>query len=394
MDLLHENADFCMDSWDPAISHNVKRLRPHEIAYYTKNEWRSGSPAAGAAVKIHSNLGVGRFLLTCRTIRSEAQPCLAGSIHLVILNSETEIRQIPKACQQVYLPAIQFLTLSSAYGLRRHGHRFDVRQMPSLKLLTIIEPFEGLNRYEVVHKDVNRLVDFVHGDKDEVFIEDWFRKERQITRWAKDFADNLDHDMRQVMKEKNRACYWLRELMFHPEDRKFCVHYRRQLTLVMQTLGQATDKNPSLARYSNMKGNVRTQRRVLLDLDFDIDTRRVVSRHIQGRGGVDLSATADLKCWILSQFPEEIKELACNLNGGYSASNDSDIEDLIAEFGDEEDLVWRDVRYGAEGRGRTHEFGFFRRNLGVSEGDSEDDDYWGEDDYPDFSGVSDDGHHY
>lgn len=177
--------------------------------------------------------------------------------------------------------------------------------------------------------------------------------------------------------------------MFHPEQRKFRIHYRRRLTLVMQTLGQATNNKPSLAHYSSLEGNVRTQRRVFLDLDFDIDTKTVVRRHIQGSDAFDLSAKADLKCWILSQFPKKIKELACDLNGCDDVLTDSEIEELLIDTRNEKHLVYRNARYRDERRRHCiDEFGFFTRHDAIrsENGENSDDEGWGMGDYSHYYG--------
>ena len=367
---------------DRILTFTSDKGRDSELSKLAGNNWRRASPPERKQVYSASTARarLGELLLICRKVYEEARRTFAAAIHLKVLDCELDIPQLPEVAVRLFLPKIQCVTLSAHHvSLSRYGHTFNVRQLPNLRTLLVTEPPQQHKSYIFADIDPDKLVAFTQGEKDDMFIQDWFNKEADVTRWEETFIrKQKDEEVQSLLRAKNAALYWVRSLMFHPEERKFCIHYRRHLTLVMQTLGQATNKKPRLARYSNMEGNVRTQRRVFLDLDFDIDTRKVVRRHIQGRGGVDLSNKVDLKCWILSQFPEEIKELACNLNGGYSASDDSDIEDLIAEFGDEEDLVWRDARYGAEGRGRTHEFGFFTKNDEDSEYDSDnpDNDIW------------------
>ncbi len=84
---------------------------------------------------------LGALVLTCRKIREEAQPILAASIHLKILDHQYEIRDLASVAKQVYLSKIQQVTLVAFdETVSRHEHRFDVRQMHNLKTVYFIEP--------------------------------------------------------------------------------------------------------------------------------------------------------------------------------------------------------------------------------------------------------------
>ena len=346
---FHQQYDPNMDSWDRVLTRTVNPISAAEIEDSIKEEWRRdfGIDRCSTRVYAGSAARLGDLLLTCQIIRREAQPFLASAVHPVILNSESELWDLPKACQQVYLPRIRSLTLSSEHGLRRHGHRFDVRQLPSLETLKIVEPFEDRNKYVFVADDPDRMVDFVHGGKDELFIQDWYRKELDFTNWETAFVeDQEDPHVRQRIMQKNTACYWLRELMLDSSLRTFRILIRRRLSLLLHLLARNRDRDQD-GQASDDGQDVKHECRVHLvgrashassrqanfgkELDFDIDTRLVIDRHVERPNTLPLSEKADLKRWVINETPLRVMEDDRDLVDG--PPDDEYVQDILLAAG-------------------------------------------------------------
>ena len=158
-------------------------------------------------------------------------------MHLKVLEDTFEVQDLPKFCQHLYLSRIQQVTLQTIDEYpERYSHRFDVRQMPNLKTLHLWEAPTQHSKYVLGDVNPDTLVGFVHGEKDSMFIRDWFEREAKITQWEDQYASRQESAVQQLLKEKNDVRFWARQIMFKLNERKFNMIYRRYLTLTLQTL--------------------------------------------------------------------------------------------------------------------------------------------------------------
>lgn len=212
-----------------------------EVQASSENQWRDidSDDEEWGQIKIHSDWAarLGRLLLTCKQIREEAQPVLCASVHLKVLAETIEIQHLPKFSQQLYLSRIQEVTIQTMGEYpERYSHGFDVRQMPNLKTVHLLEGPTQHSKYVLGDVDPDVLVNFVHGEKDGMFVQDWFEREAKIARWEKDYASKQDPAVQQILRLKNDARYWPHRMMFQPNERNFKIVYRRYLTLILQNL--------------------------------------------------------------------------------------------------------------------------------------------------------------
>ena len=155
------------------------------------NKWRRALPTKRKQVYSASGARerLGGLLRTCKKAYDEAHPIFAAAIHLKVLDYELEIPQLPGVAVRLFLPKIQCVTLSTHHvALSRYGHTFNVQQLPNLRTLLVAEAPQQHKSYIFADIDADRLVDFTRGEKDDLFIQDWFNKEADITRWEDGFV--------------------------------------------------------------------------------------------------------------------------------------------------------------------------------------------------------------
>ena len=227
------------DYYDASLTRMpIELVNSKTIKSFLKDEWRDWRFRDPSQVTIHSTW-LGRLrslLLTCKQIRAEAQPILCDMLHLKVLIDIFDVKYLSKVTRQLYLPAVQQITLMADTNIKRYRHRFDVRQMPNLKTLYLTEAAVKHTAYTFVDVDPDVLVGFVHGEKDQTFVGDWLAKEAKVTEWEENYIAKQHPGMQQLTRQKNDVWYWPRQLMLSPEQWKFSIIYRRQLTLTLQNL--------------------------------------------------------------------------------------------------------------------------------------------------------------
>ena len=210
---------------------------PRVLADYVREEWRETPYDEREPYHINTRrvARLGKLLLTCKMVRDEAQGFLASAVHLKVYDHEYEINDIPATIRQIYLARIQQVSLMASDDLvRRHEHRFDIRQLPNLKRLYVLEPSITHTKYVFVDPDYTKLVSYVNGAKDLVFIGDWFGAEAKVSKWQRDFVARQTPAIQEYLHQKYNVRYWLRRLMLDASKQTFKIVCRRNLTLKVQ----------------------------------------------------------------------------------------------------------------------------------------------------------------
>ena len=116
-----------------------------------------------------------RYLLTCRTINSEAQFFLPQALHLLVRSKHYSVELIPLDVRRRYLPHVQTLSIVGSYP--QYYTPFDGGQLPSLKTVHLLDEevkSRIFQRHHLVSSDggpsLEEEVALVLGAQDQQFI--------------------------------------------------------------------------------------------------------------------------------------------------------------------------------------------------------------------------------
>ena len=162
------------------------------------------------------------ILLTCKKIRAEGQPNLAANTRLILLDSDIIICDLPQASQRLFLDRIQEATFTTGLEFNtRHQFNFDLQRMPKLKTLHLMEPFFMIFTKDYSHEDVDELVAYASGAEDDLLLIKWYQTEQKIMDIQTEISSGLLFDVRELLRGKNKARYWLRDLLHNKSNRSF-----------------------------------------------------------------------------------------------------------------------------------------------------------------------------
>ena len=185
------------------------------------------------------------ILGTCKAMRDEAQSILVKNMRLVVFDNELSISDLPPAPVNAFLTRIQEATLdlNQIQSDPRYPCKFDLRQMTMLKKLHLKEPEAHILYVTVSHHNVHNLVEYIYGGKDNMFVARWFELEQMLVQAELNISNGQPPRVQELLREKNRARYWLRNLLHDKSKRDFQVIKRAQYIVRAQLLkGPSTKK--------------------------------------------------------------------------------------------------------------------------------------------------------
>lgn len=206
------------------------------------------------------------------------------TLRILCINN-LEIEHLPLNVQKYSLSRIRQVTMT---GLDepRHYCIFDLRLLPALLKVTFFGPGGNSHaRLLFVSTDPEVLKDNVMNDRDQEFIQDWSDTEMELYKLEEDFVrQHESEEVRMKLEEKNRRRYWFRDLIHNRggTQRHFRVIKRLYRAIHIWSAKSAAEDELKVAE---SMGSLRVRNgmdmtTVYVDLDFDIDTRKILWRRV------------------------------------------------------------------------------------------------------------------
>ena len=310
------------DKYLTCTRHSVsERLR--YAAYHRRKHWRHPSPPKTRFVKNLSCKAAFNMLQTCSTIYKEASPFLTSRLHLNVQSAWADVPDIPVMPFLRHYNQLAYITLTPETTNFNYAFAFNARALPNLKTLHVLESGFHHCLYAYSNTSLDTLAASAFGTNDRWHVCSWYEYILNLREEEQDFVDfDPEPAIREILREKNRARYWLRDLMLEsdadqgrPENkswkknkiatisqRSFRIIKRWHIILDLQQIrrfrvfkASYTTKINPLIEYVPRKG------RAYVAIDFDLDTKQVVRRRVTDIDGREFRTQGELSGWLSQQ---------------------------------------------------------------------------------------------